>query len=129
MIPISSLFLSILLGVYPPQIFAPEQSLFICDGEPLEATIYNNQNGDFVVVKPKDMIDAGGFIVLNWRDSSLMLPRTFNAYETSFSDGKWWWGYKNSDLPSLRYKKGIAKVQEFTCINKQAQTEIQSNLS
>ena len=112
---ILNILLTFILNVYPPQIFAPESSLFTCDGELLETTIYNNQNGIFTIVAPLQEIDAGGFVVLHWKELSLMLPRTFNTGETSFTDGKWWWSYEDPEHPQLRLRKRRGDIKDFKC--------------
>ncbi len=112
---IISLFLSLLFSTYPPKIYAPVESSFECDGKSLEATIYNNQNGDFAIVNPNELIDAGGFVVLNWNGKELMLPRSFNANEASFTDGKWWWGYAEPNPPLLRHRESKGEIKDFSC--------------
>ncbi len=113
--PIISIIIGFLVSIYPPQTFAPAQSIFNCDGEQLVATIYNNENGAFTIVKPLEEIDAGGFITLKWGELNLMLPRTFNKDETSFTDGRWWWSYEDTEHPQLRLRKGSGKIKDFSC--------------
>ena len=50
---------------------------FDCDSELLTATIRNNLNGDFSLVNDLEKIDQGAFVVLEWKDLSLMLPVSF----------------------------------------------------
>ena len=112
---ILTLIISILVNIYPPTAFAPDNSLFICDNIPLEARIYNNQIGSFKLVNQKEELDAGSFVVLNWGERNLMLPRTFNLGETSFTDGKWWWSYSDSGEPVLRLKEANNRIIDFDC--------------
>ncbi len=63
-------------------------STFNCDGETLNATIRNNLNGDFALVTDLEKIDPGAFVVLDWKDISLMLPFSFQKGEISFTDRK-----------------------------------------
>ncbi len=117
---ILSILLSLVINFYPPRTFAPQASLFECNGEKLEATIYNNLNGSYSMVSPLEEIDAGGFVLLNWGNLKIMLPRTFNATENSFSDGKWRWSYEDPDPPRLGLLKSNGDIQDFTCAIKQS---------
>ena len=74
-----SLFLSLFITITP-------SSTFLCDGDQLTATIRNNLNGDFAITNDLEDIDEGAFVVLDWRDVSLMLPVTFNVGEISFTE-------------------------------------------
>ena len=70
---------------------------FDCDGETLKATIRNNLNGDFALVTDLEEIDQGSFVVLDWKDISLMLPVSFQRGEISFTDRKWLWSYQDNE--------------------------------
>ena len=72
-------------------------STFDCDGEALKATIRNNLNGDFALVTDLEEIDQGSFVVLDWKDISLMLPVSFQRGEISFTDRKWLWSYQDNE--------------------------------
>ena len=72
-------------------------STFDCDGKPLTATIRNNMNGDFAVVTDLEKVDQGAFVVLDWKDISLMLPVSFQQGEISFTDRKWLWSYQDNE--------------------------------
>ena len=106
--------LSILLVLHP-------SPLFECDGEPLTATIRNNLNGDFALVKDLDKIDEGSFVVLEWKDLSLMLPISFQASDISFTDKKWLWSYKDQtnglhiDKPRLAQLLPRGEIIEYQC--------------
>ena len=73
-------------------------STFDCDGETLQATIRNNLNGDFSLVTDLEKVDQGAFVVLDWKDISLMLPVSFQKGEISFTDRKWLWSYQDNEL-------------------------------
>ena len=90
MIKFISILLSFLVTITPP-------SDFTCEGEPLNATIYNNLNGDYQVTNDLENIDVGAFTLLKWKNLEIMIPRTFNAGEISFSDRRWWWSYRDKD--------------------------------
>ncbi len=67
-------------------------------------------NGDYRIVKDLDEIDEGAFVVIKWKDLSLMIPRTFNADEISFSDGRWWWGFKKQSETSNLSKVALKVI-------------------
>ena len=86
---IFSYLISLFIAITPP-------STFDCDGATLQATIRNNLNGDFSVVTDLEKIDQGAFVVLDWKDISLMLPVSFQKGEISFTDRKWLWSYQDN---------------------------------
>jgi hypothetical protein len=55
----------------------------------------------------------GAFVVLRWRDLTLQLPRTNNAGDPSYTDGKWWWSLEEPDHPRFRLRRG--DVVDFAC--------------
>ena len=87
---IFSFLLSIFISIIPP-------TTFDCDGAALEATIRNNLNGDFLIVTDLEKVDQGAFVVLEWKDISLMLPISFQQGEISFTDRKWLWSYQDNE--------------------------------
>ena len=109
--------MSFLISISPvvPSALAPESTSFTCDGSLVEATIYNNENGAYSRVKAYEELDAGAFIVIKLVNSKLMLPRTFNVGETSFTDGKWWWNYEDHQHPTFRGLTPLGEIQEFNC--------------
>ena len=85
-----SFLLGFLLSITPP-------SAFDCDGSVLKATIRNNLNGNFSVVTNLEKVDQGAFVVLDWKNISLMLPVSFQKGEISFTDRKWLWSYQDNE--------------------------------
>ena len=94
---------------------------FNCDGDRLTAVIRNNLNGDFALTNDLENIDKGAFIVLNWRDISLMLPISFKAGDITFTDKKWLWSYQDEinglrmDRPRFAQLLPNGEIQDFTC--------------
>ena len=94
---------------------------FSCDNYPLHATIRNNLNGDFELVKDIERIDQGAFVTLSWKEINLMLPISFQAGEISFTDKKWLWSYKDEknglrmDNPRFAHLLPNGEIQEFSC--------------
>ncbi|KGG28103.1 MULTISPECIES: hypothetical protein [unclassified Prochlorococcus] len=112
-----SFMMSFLVSISPvvPSALAPELTSFTCDGNLVETTIYNNENGAYSIVKAYEELDAGAFVVINLENSKLMLPRTFNVGETSFTDGKWWWSYEDHQHPTFQRLTALGEIQEFNC--------------
>ena len=109
-----SFFLSLLITLQP----SPH---FNCDGDKLTAIIRNNLNGDFALTNDLENIDKGAFIVLNWRDISLMLPVSFKIGNITFTDKKWLWSYQDEqnglriDNPRFAQLLPNGEIQEFSC--------------
>ena len=109
-----SLFLSLIISLNP-------SSYFNCDGDRLTAVIRNNLNGDFAITDDLENIDKGAFIVLNWRDISLMLPVSFKVGDISFTDKKWLWSYQDKenglriDDPRFAHLLPNGEIEEFSC--------------
>ena len=107
-------FLSLFISLNP----SPD---FNCDGDRLTAVIRNNLNGDFAITNDLQNIDKGAFIVLNWRDTSLMLPVSFKVGDISFTDKKWLWSYQDQknglriNKPRFAQLLPNGKIQEFSC--------------
>ena len=109
-----SFLLSLFITLNP----SPE---FNCDGDRLTAVIRNNLNGDFALTNDLENIDKGAFIVINWRDISLMLPISFKAGDITFTDKKWLWSYQDEvnglrmDRPRFAQLLPNGEIQDFTC--------------
>tara|TARA_B100000945_G_scaffold259849_1_gene217844 strand:- start:6 stop:377 length:372 start_codon:yes stop_codon:yes gene_type:complete len=111
-------FISFLLSLFITLNPSPD---FNCDGDRLTAVIRNNLNGDFALTNDLENIDKGAFIVLNWRDISLMLPISFKAGDITFTDKKWLWSYQDEinglrmDRPRFAQLLPNGEIQDFTC--------------
>ena len=111
-------FISFLLSLF---ITLNPSPYFNCDGDRLTAVIRNNLNGDFALTNDLENIDKGAFIVLNWRDISLMLPISFKAGDITFTDKKWLWSYQDEinglrmDRPRFAQLLPNGEIQDFTC--------------
>ncbi len=109
-----SFALSIIISITPSQKFS-------CDGETLLATIRNNLNGDFALVNDLEQLDKGAFVVLDWKEISLMLPISFQEGEISFTDKKWLWSYKDNEIglhpdnPRLTQRLTNGELIEHEC--------------
>ena len=109
-----SFFLSLFITLNP----SPD---FNCDGDILNAVIRNNLNGDFALTNDLENIDKGAFVVLNWRETSLMLPVSFKVGDISFTDKKWLWSYQDEknglriDNPRFAQLLPNGEIQEFSC--------------
>ena len=109
-----SLMASFLIATVPPPSFN-------CEGEYLTSIIYNNLNGDYKVLEDVEDIDEGAFTVINWRGLKIMLPRTFNYGEISFTDRRWWWSYMDKENrlnvthPRFMHVKQDGQIESFKC--------------
>ena len=109
-----SFLLSLLITLNP-------STNFDCNGDRLTAVIRNNLNGDFAITNDLENIDEGAFVVLNWRDTNLMLPVSFKVGEISFTDKKWLWSYKDEreglriSEPRFAQLLPDGEIQEFSC--------------
>ena len=109
-----SFFISLLITLNP----SPD---FDCDGDRLTAVIRNNLNGDFALTNDLENIDKGAFVVLNWRETNLMLPVSFKVGDISFTDKKWFWSYQDEknglrmDNPRLAQLLPNGEIKEFSC--------------
>ena len=108
------LLLSFFIAITP-------SSLFNCDGEGLKATIRNNLNGDFILLTDLEKIDQGAFVVLDWKEISLMLPVSFQKGAITFTDRKWLWSYQDNkrglhlDRPRLARLMPSGETVEYEC--------------
>ena len=111
---ILAFLLSLFIAITP-------SSSFNCDGAKLQATIRNNLSGDFSVVTDLEKIDQGAFVVLDWKDISLMLPVSFQKGEISFTDRKWLWSYKDNkkglheEKPRLAQLMPTGEIVDYEC--------------
>ncbi len=93
----------------------PEPIAYRCGGEPLSALVNNGAVDTFAIPNTSGGTVPGAFVVLQWRDITLQLPRTNNAGAPSFTDGKWWWSLEDPEHPTFRLRHGLGDVQNFSC--------------
>ncbi len=109
-----------LLSLLPGPVGAPAHAApvptaqrFLCDGDPLLARVENGPVDAAGIPNTTGGTVPGAFVVLEWRDLHLQLPRTNNAGAPSFTDGRWWWSLEDPAHPRFRLRRG--NVQEFAC--------------
>ena len=83
------LHLLLLLALVVVPSWRAQASSYVCDGDALSATIDRGAVDAIGIPNSVDGTVPGSFVVLEWRDLHLQLPRTNNAGAPSFSDGKW----------------------------------------
>jgi hypothetical protein len=106
-----------LLWPAPARAVSPLQpQTFRCDGDPLSAQLVAGPVDDPTLPDPSVApVPVGGSVVLRWRALSLQLPRTNNAGQASFSDGKWWWSLEDPSHPTFRRRNPLGGVEDFSC--------------
>lgn len=93
-----------------------EPQAFLCDGDPLTALLVKGPLDEPAIPDPSNApVPIGGGVVLRWRDLTLQLPRTNNAGEASFSDGKWWWSLEDPAHPRFRLRQPLGQADDFPC--------------
>ena len=113
--------MNILSYLFSLLIVITPSSTFNCDGKALEVTIRNNLNGDFLIVTDLEKVDQGAFVVLDWKDISLMLPVSFQKGEISFTDRKWLWSYQDNENglhasnPRFAQRMPSGEIVEYEC--------------
>lgn len=56
----------------------------------------------------------GAFVLIDWRDQHLQLPRTnISSAAPSYSDGRWWWRPLSVEQPEFRQRRG--SLISYTC--------------
>jgi hypothetical protein len=105
------LLLLVLLGMMPTVKAAqalplgPPQT-FLCDGDPLIATVDGGPVDAVGIANTSKGTVPGAFVVLEWRQLRLTLPRTNNAGPPSYTDGQWWWSMEDPARPTFRLRAG-----------------------
>lgn len=95
---------------------APHPLSYRCEGEPLTALLVRGGVDDPSLPDPSSSpVPIGGFVVLQWRDQHLQLPRTNNAGPASFTDGRWWWSLEDPHHPRFRLRRAIGDIEDFAC--------------
>ena len=107
-------FIFLLLLILTPSGFSMASS-YVCDGDGLIATIDRGAVDAIGIPNSIDGTVPGSFVVLQWRDLKLQLPRTNNAGAPSFSDGKWWWELGDPDHPGFKLRQGAGQAQVIAC--------------
>ena len=92
-----------------------QASSYVCDGDALSATIDRGAVDAIGIPNSVDGTVPGSFVVLEWRDLHLQLPRTNNAGAPSFSDGKWWWDLDDPDHPGFKLRQGAGQARVIAC--------------
>ena len=106
-----SLVLVLLMLVSAPAAWAaPVPERYLCDGDGLEATLYNGAVDASEIPNSEAGTVPGAFIVVQWRGLSLQLPRTNNAGIPSYTDGRWWWQAVDPDRPIFKEYRGSVKT-------------------
>ena len=95
--------------------WSAQASTYVCDGDALIATIDRGAVDAIGIPNSVDGTVPGSFVVLQWRDLKLQLPRTNNAGSPSFSDGKWWWDLDDPEHPSFKLRQGAGRIQVIAC--------------
>jgi hypothetical protein len=86
---------------------------YLCDGEPLLAEIHNGAVDAIDIPSSSAGTVPGAFVVLQWRGISLQLPRSNNAGEPSYTDGRWWWSSPAPDQIEFEQLRGT--VHSYSC--------------
>ena len=86
---------------------------YLCDGEPLLAEIHNGAVDAIDIPNSSAGTVPGAFVVLQWRGISLQLPRSNNAGQPSYTDGRWWWSSPAPDQIEFEQLRGT--VHSYSC--------------
>jgi hypothetical protein len=86
---------------------------YLCDGEPLLAEIHNGAVDAIDIPNSTAGTVPGAFVVLQWRGISLQLPRSNNAGQPSYTDGRWWWSSPAPDQIEFEQLRGT--VHSYCC--------------
>jgi len=86
---------------------------YLCDGEPLLAEIHNGAVDAIDIPNSSAGTVPGAFVVLQWRGISLQLPRSNNAGQPSYTDGRWWWSSPAPDQIEFEQLRGT--VHSYYC--------------
>jgi hypothetical protein len=88
---------------------------YSCNGETLIASLHTGAVDDPLIPNRSGITLPGAFVVLEWQQQVLQLPRTNNAGAPSFTDGRWWWSLEDQDHPDLRQRRGLGDVVQLSC--------------
>ena len=100
------LHLVLLLALVVVPSWRAQASSYVCDGDALSATIDRGAVDAIGIPNSVDGTVPGSFVVLEWRDLHLQLPRTNNAGAPSYTDGRWWWRVVDASAPEFWERRG-----------------------
>ena len=86
---------------------------YLCDGEPLLAEIHSGAVDAIGIPNSSAGTVPGAFVVLQWQGISLQLPRSNNAGQPSYTDGRWWWSSPAPDQIQFEQLRGT--VHSYSC--------------
>lgn len=92
---------------------ANQPSRYCCDGDLLLARVENGAVDAPGIPNTLAGTLPGAFVVIDWRELHLQLPRTNNAGAPSFGDGRWWWSLEDPSRPSLLLQQ--AQQTSYAC--------------
>ncbi|QNI70113.1 hypothetical protein [Cyanobium sp. NS01] len=92
---------------------ANQPSRYSCDGDLLLARVENGAVDAPGIPNTLAGTLPGAFVVIDWRELHLQLPRTNNAGAPSFGDGRWWWSLEDPSRPTLLLQQ--AQQTSFAC--------------
>ena len=93
---------------------------YVCEGDPLQAALYPGAVDAVGIPNTVAGTAPGAYVVLQWRNLRLQLPRTNNAGAPSFTDGRWWWSPVDPDQPEFRQRRAV--VQTYSCTRSTSET-------
>ncbi|MCP9774028.1 hypothetical protein KBY58_09560 [Cyanobium sp. HWJ4-Hawea] len=96
-----------------PTALAAAPTQYLCEGEALTAEEHMGAVDATGIPNSNAGTVPGAFIVLQWRELSLQLPRTNNAGIPSYSDGRWWWQAIDPNHPDFSQRRG--EWENFSC--------------
>jgi hypothetical protein len=114
------LLLALLLSLLPITSTAQalEQPLqvehYVCEGAPLQVAVYAGAVDAQGIPNTVAGTVPGAYVLLQWQDLSLQLPRTNNAGSPSYTDGRWWWSPVDQERPEFKQRR--ASVTSYSCL-------------
>lgn len=112
----AALLLSLVVAGFASAVHAAGiQQMYVCDGDPLVAELHAGAVDAADIPNRSSGTLPGAYVVLQWRNITLQLPRTNNAGPPSYSDGRWRW-QQGTDLtaPTLAQRRGSIEVYNCT---------------
>lgn len=87
-----------------------QRNAYLCGGDPLVAEVFAGAVDAPGIPNTTAGTPPGAYVVLAWRGVSLQLPRTNNAGEPSYTDGRWWWSPVNPEHPEFKQRRGGVEI-------------------